>query len=174
MAHHGGRERLNRLVSEHIPEAMRFAIRLTGRAAWAEEVVQEALYRAIRSADTFRGGSQFRTWLFRIASNAAMDTLRRRKVIDFVALEEDYEAPAEAPGPEVQFETKQRLRALDAALARLTVEQREMILLREVEGLSYEEISTVLGIQEGTVKSRLARAREALAAFHASTEAGTT
>jgi RNA polymerase sigma-70 factor (ECF subfamily) len=93
--------------------------------------------------------------------------LRRRKVVDFVALDEDYDAPAEAPGPEGQLATKQRLGALDAALGRLPLEQREMILLREVEGLSYEEISAALGIHEGTVKSRLARARAALAAAYA-------
>ena len=154
------------LVRRHQDRVYRYLLRLTGSHDEALELTQEAFIKAWEALPAWRPEAQFHTWLFRIASNAAMDVLRRRKVVDFVALEEDYDAPAEAPGPEAQLDTKQRLHALDAALARLTVEQREMILLREVEGLSYEEISAALGIHEGTVKSRLARARVALAAAY--------
>ncbi|MDO9074281.1 MAG: sigma-70 family RNA polymerase sigma factor, partial [Rubrivivax sp.] len=84
----------------------------------------------------------------------------------FVPLDDDYDAPADQPGPEAQLQARQGLRRLDAALARLLPEQREIVLLREVEGLSYEELATALGIDQGTVKSRLSRARVALAACY--------
>jgi RNA polymerase sigma-70 factor, ECF subfamily len=154
------------LVRRYQDRVYRYLLRLTGSHDEALELTQEAFIKAWEALPAWRPEAQFHTWLFRIASNAAMDTLRRRKVVDFLALEADYDAPAEAPGPEAQLDTKQQLRAVDAALARLTVEQREVILLREVEGLSYEEISTALGVHEGTVKSRLARARVALAAAY--------
>jgi RNA polymerase sigma-70 factor, ECF subfamily len=155
------------LVRRYQDRIYRYLLRLTGSHDEALELTQDAFIKAWEALPGWRPEAQFHTWVFRIASNAAMDALRRRKVVDFVALDEDYDAPAETPGPEGQLATKQRLGALDAALGRLPLEQREMILLREVEGLSYEEISAALGIHEGTVKSRLARARAALAALYA-------
>ena len=95
----------------------------------------------------------------------------RRTIVEMVPLEEDYDAPSQGAGPEVQFESRQRLGALESALAALSPEQREVILLREIEGLSYAEICAALDLQEGTVKSRLARAREALASVVRGTEA---
>lgn len=165
-ARDGDRAAYSALVRRHQDRVYRYLLRLTGSHDEALELTQEAFIKAWEALPAWRPEARFHTWLFRIASNAAMDALRRRKVVDFVALPEDYDAPAETAGPEAQLDTKQRLRALDAALARLTIEQREMILLREVEGLSYEEISAALGIHEGTVKSRLARARAALTAAY--------
>ena len=107
--------------------------------------------------------AQFHTWLYRIASNAAFDLLRRRQVVSYEPLAEDYDAPAEEAGPEVRLQARQSMTNLDAALARLPAEQRQILLLREVEGLSYEELAAALAIEPGTVKSRLARARAALA-----------
>ena len=101
--------------------------------------------------------------MYRIASNAAKDVLRRRKIVEMVPLDQSYETPSEAPGPDVQLQSRQHVRALEGALGALPPEQREAILLREIDGLSYAEISAVLEIHEGTVKSRIARAREALA-----------
>jgi RNA polymerase sigma-70 factor (ECF subfamily) len=100
--------------------------------------------------------------LFRIASNAALDALRRRQVVGFVPLEEAFDAPSAEPDPQRRMELEQEVRALEASLARLTPEHREILLLREVENMSYEEIGAVLNLSEGTVKSRLARARTAL------------
>ena len=165
-AQDGDRAAYGALVHHYQDRVYRYVLRLTGSHDEALELTQEAFIKAWEALPVWRPEAQFHTWLFRIASNAAMDTLRRRKVVDFVPLPEDYDAPAETPSPEAQLDTKQQLRALDAALARLTPEQREMILLREVEGLSYEEISAALGIHEGTVKSRLARARVALVAAY--------
>jgi RNA polymerase sigma-70 factor (ECF subfamily) len=129
----------------------------------ALELTQETFIKAWQALPRWEPHAQFRTWIYRIASNSAMDVLRRRKIVDVVPLEEDYEATAPDAGPEMQLQSRQRLRALESALAALPAEQREVILLREIEGLSYAEIGAALNLQEGTVKSRLARAREALA-----------
>jgi RNA polymerase sigma-70 factor (ECF subfamily) len=128
----------------------------------ALELAQEAFVRAWQALPEWEPGAQFRTWLFRIASNAAVDLLRRRKTVQFEPLDETFDAVHPGAGPERQAQANQEVRALEAALARLTPEHREVLLLREVEDMSYEEIGRVLSLTEGTVKSRLARARTAL------------
>ena len=90
------------------------------------------------------------------------DQLRRRQLVRFAPLEEGLEVADEAPGPEARYASRQRQVQLERALRRLAAEHREILLLREVEGLAYGELASVLGIAEGTVKSRLARARSAL------------
>ncbi len=154
------------LVRRYQDRIYRYLVHLTGSRDDALELAQEVFIKAWEAVPGWRPEAQFLTWVFRIASNAAMDVLRRRKVVEFVPLDPDYGAPIESPGPEAQLAQKQSLRALDAALGRLPPEQREAILLREVEGLSYEEMSVALNVHEGTVKSRLARARAALAALY--------
>lgn len=158
----GDRSAFGTLVRRYQDRVYRFVLRMVGSHDEALELTQEAFMRAWQALPDWRPEAQFRTWLFSIASNAATDSLRRRKVVQFVALEEDYDVPAEATDPAVQLQAKQNLRALQAALDRLPHDQREIVLLREVEDMSYGEISAALGISEGTVKSRLARAREAL------------
>ena len=158
------------LVRGHQDRIYRHLLNLTGSREDALELSQDVFIKAWEALPAWRPDAQFHTWLYRIASNAALDLLRRRKVVPFVALDEDYDAPADQPGPEAQLQGRQRLRNLDAALARLPAEQREIVLLREVEGLSYDELAAALGIDGGTVKSRLARARAALAAIFERTD----
>ncbi|HSD99758.1 MAG TPA: sigma-70 family RNA polymerase sigma factor [Burkholderiales bacterium] len=158
----GDRNAFGTLVRRYQDRVYRFVLRMVGSHDEALELTQEAFMKAWQALPDWRPEAQFRTWLFSIASNAATDSLRRRKVVQFVALEEDYDTPGEEAGPEAQLQAKQNLRALQAALDRLPHDQREIVLLREVEDMSYGEISAALGISEGTVKSRLARAREAL------------
>ena len=164
LAQKGDQAAYGALVRSHQDRIYRHLLNLTGSREDALELAQEVFIKAWQALPTWRPDAQFHTWVYRIASNAALDVLRRRKVVQFVALEDDYDAPSQQPGPEAQLQGRQRLRNLDAALARLPAEQREIILLREVEGLSYDELAAALAIDEGTVKSRLARARVALAA----------
>lgn len=126
------------------------------------ELAQDTFVRAWQALPQWQPTARFRTWLFRIASNAALDLLRRRKTVQFVPLEDSFDAVHPGPGPERQALLTQAIRGLEVALALLTPEHREVLLLREVEGMSYEEIGQVLSLSEGTVKSRLARARAAL------------
>lgn len=150
------------LVRRYQDRIFRFILRMVGSRDEALELAQDVLIKAFQALPGWRPEAEFRTWLFRIASNTATDALRRRKVVEFVALDENYDVPGEGAGPEVQLAAKQQLRALDAALNRLPPDHREILLLREVEDMSYSEIGAALGITEGTVKSRLARAREAV------------
>lgn len=161
----GDRGAFSQLVRRYQDRVYRFILRMVNSHDEALELTQDTFINAWQALPDWRPDAEFRTWLFRIASNAAMDCLRRRKVVEFVALEEDYDTPGEGPGPEAQLQTKQRLVAVESALARLAPDQREILLLREVEDMSYAEIGATLGINEGTVKSRLARAREALIGF---------
>jgi RNA polymerase sigma factor (sigma-70 family) len=166
LAQKGDHAAYGEIVRRHQDRIYRHLLHLTGSREEALELAQEVFIKAWEALPSWRPDAQIHTWLYRIASNLALDVLRRRKVVQFVPLEEDWDAPADVPGPEAQLRAKQGLLALDAALARLTPEQREIVLLREVEGLSYDEIADSLGIDEGTVKSRLARARAALAAVY--------
>jgi RNA polymerase sigma-70 factor (ECF subfamily) len=164
LAQKGDQQAYGALVRRHQDRIYRHLLNLTGSREDALELAQDVFIKAWEALPAWRPDAQFHTWVYRIASNAALDVLRRRQVVQFVALEDDYDAPSQQPGPEAQLQGRQRLRNLDAALARLPAEQREIILLREVEGLSYDELSAALSIDQGTVKSRLARARAALAA----------
>ena len=158
------------LVRRHQDGLYRFVLRLVGTRDEALDIVQDAFVRAWQALPQWQPGAQFRTWLFRIASNAALDALRRRRVVAFEPLDETFEVAADEPDPEKRLELKRRVAALEASLAKLSAEHREILLLREVENMSYEEIGAVLALSEGTVKSRLARARAALVAVHGGTE----
>jgi RNA polymerase sigma-70 factor (ECF subfamily) len=158
------------LVRRHQEALYRFVVRMVGAREEALEIVQDAFVRAWQALPQWEPEAQFRTWLFRIGSNAALDALRRRRVVSFVPLEDAFEAAADEPDPERRLELKQRVAALEASLAKLSPEHREILLLREVENMSYEEIGAVLALSEGTVKSRLARARAALLEAHGGTE----
>ena len=163
LAQAGDRAAFAHLVRRHQDAVHRFILRMLGSHDEALELTQDTFIKAWQAMPQWQPQAQFKTWLFRIASNTAMDALRRRRIVEIVPLEADYDAPAHGPGPDVQLESRQRLRSLESALAALPAEQREAILLREVEGLSYAQISAALDVHEGTVKSRIARAREALA-----------
>jgi len=150
------------LVRRYQARLYRFVLRMVGSPDEALDLAQDAFMRAWQALPEWRPDAKFHTWLFRIASNAALDALRRRRVVEFVPIEEGFDAESAEPDPERRMEIAQRVRGLEAALQVLPPEQREVVLLREVEDMSYEEIGAVLGIAEGTVKSRLARARGAL------------
>ena len=160
----GDRPAYSQLVRRYQDRLYRFVLRMVGTREEALELTQDVFIRAWQALPQWKPDAAFRTWLFRIGANAAMDALRRRNIVEFVELDEHHDPVSPGPDPEAQLETKQRVELLQSALARLAPEQREAILLREVEGLSYAELGAVLGVNEGTVKSRLARARAALVA----------
>ena len=150
------------LVRRHQERVFCFLHRMLDAREEAMELSQDVFVKAWQALPGWRPEAAFSTWLLQIARNAALDQLRRRQVVRFAPLEEGLEVADEAPGPEARYASRQRQVQLERALRRLAAEHREILLLREVEGLAYGELTSVLGIAEGTVKSRLARARSAL------------
>jgi len=146
----------------------RHALRIVGTTADAEDIVQDALFSAWRSIASFQGLS-FRAWLFRIATNRALDQLRSRKRRPELPLDppdDDDVTWAEpvAPGPDLTqlVGDREALAAVETALGSLPAEQRTALLLRDVEGFAYEEISVITSVEIGTVKSRIHRGRLAV------------
>ncbi len=160
-------EELARAVEQPL---YRHVLRMVGQPADAEDVVQDALLSAWRSLRSFEGSS-FRAWIFRIATNRALDRLRSRRrhpelPLDPPVEEDDDRSWAEpaAPGPDlVQIAgDREALDVVEQALAGLPPEQRSALLLRDVEGFAYEEIATITVTEIGTVKSRIHRGRLAV------------
>ncbi len=169
----GETEAFEALVRAHEKNVYNLALRMTGDPQDAEDMAQEAFLKAYRSLGDFRGESRFSVWLYRVVSNVCLDFLRRRSRRPSVSLtEEDDEGeelqrdvPDERFSPEALLERKLTREAVRAGLRELPEEQRQILLLREIEGLSYEEIGEILDLEPGTVKSRIFRARKRLCAF---------
>lgn len=137
----------------------------------AREITQEAFVKAYRSLHAFRDESRFYTWLYRIAMNLTIDFVRRRDkgpvsgAEEDVAVREPDGAVAEvhhAESPRRAYERKELHAAILAAVGELPEDQRQVVLLREIDGLSYKEIAEIVGVPEGTVMSRLFYARKKL------------
>ncbi|MCL2004024.1 MAG: RNA polymerase sigma factor [Oscillospiraceae bacterium] len=139
-------------------------LRLCGDPDDAFDLSQEVFLKAWRGLEGFRGDSETGTWLYRLTVNACTDFLRKkaRRGADVSLDETDLPLPDTRFEPSVALERKELALALEDALTRLTPEHRRIVVLRETAGLSYGEIAELLGIEEGTVKSRLARARLSL------------
>ncbi|MFN8057804.1 MAG: sigma-70 family RNA polymerase sigma factor [Vicinamibacterales bacterium] len=161
------------LVAEHERMVYQLAFNLLGDHQEALDLSQEVFLSVFRALASFRGQSSLRTWVYRIAVNHARNRQRwwsRRHRAAQVSLDDHIrhngDVPSEAVSclPEVEFDRKQLAARIQSALADLPFEQRTAIVLREIDGLSYDEIGFSLGVAVGTVKSRLARAREALRA----------
>ncbi|MBW3665062.1 MAG: sigma-70 family RNA polymerase sigma factor [Actinobacteria bacterium] len=148
------------LVHRHRDRAYRVALRITRHPGDAEDVAQEALVRAWRSLPRFRGDARFSTWLYRIVTNLALNRVDRRRGVTA----EIPDTAVRSDDPAVRTEDAERLSAALAALERLSAEQRACYVLREMEGLSYEELAEVLDTSVAAVKSRLFRARQELTA----------
>jgi len=155
-------ERFRAVVLPHLDAAYGFARWLTRDPMTAQDVAQEAMLRALRYFHAFRGG-EARPWLLRIVRNTWID-LRSRNGSTDRPIEEAENRPADGPDPEQSALAADRRRQVAAALAALPAEVREILVLREIEDLSYKHIAAVLDLPIGTVMSRLARAREKLAA----------
>ena len=149
----GDEAAFHELVDRYANEMFRLAVSLVGNATDAEDVLQETFAGAFQAMPDFEGRSSVRTWLSRILVKQAAKWCRRRKVRRTVVLD------ASAPGPSP--EQGLRIDVL-GALETLSPEHREVIALREFQGMSYEEIAEVLGVPRGTVESRLFRARQEL------------
>jgi RNA polymerase sigma-70 factor, ECF subfamily len=130
----------------------------------ARDAAQDVFIKAFRALKSYKPDAGFYTWIYRIAVNTCLDFKKKRQVPPLdVELMDSF--PSGGPFPEEVYESKEAGRIIEAALQRLPKKLRAAIVLREMEGLSYEETASVLGISTGTVKSRIARAREQLRGF---------
>ncbi len=158
----GETQRYSVLVERYQRRLYWSCMRLVGDADEAEDVVQEAFVSAFEHLQDYDPAYRFYTWLYRIARNRCLNVIRRRKLWGMVTLSDPEHAPALASGERSDRELEDR--ELAAALAGcrgiLPADQREVFDLRHAEGFSYREIAAAMGIPEGTVMSRLARARE--------------
>jgi RNA polymerase sigma-70 factor (ECF subfamily) len=156
-------DRFHESVLPHLDAAYNLARYLIRDPDEAEDAVQEACLRAIRHFDGFRGGDG-RAWLLSIVRNTCFTQLRRRRSGgEAIEFEEDtHSLEDEASGPEADLARTMAAEQVEEGLARLAVEFREVLVLRELEGLSYKEIAHIAGVPIGTVMSRLARGRRQL------------
>jgi RNA polymerase sigma-70 factor (ECF subfamily) len=139
------------------------AFRVVGNAVDALDVVQESFALVLRKLQTFRGGSLFSTWLFRIVVNSSIDHRRKREAARIGSQGEcSVDMADEAPSPRDRAETKELGDQVQEAIALLSPKLRAILALRYLEDMSYEELAATLGLSLGTVKSRLARAHLAL------------
>lgn len=150
------------LVERHRDVVFRVTARIVGRDE-AEDVSQDAFLRAFHRLERFRGEGQFRSWLLQIAHNAALTAIARRRP---ESLEEPDELAAEPVvaqrSPASLLEGNERRRRLEGKIRGLRPEHRAVLVLRDVEGLSYEEIGAITEMPLGSVKGRLHRARDEL------------
>ena len=166
-ARRGDRAAFNRLVERYQRQAYNVAYRTLGHPEEAADATQDAFLAAFQAIRSFRGGS-FRAWLLRIVVNACYDQLRRRRQpldsLEGLGANAEVEVgpPDPGPGPEQAALGHETAEAVERALERLPVDQRLVVVLCDVQGLSYEETADALELALGTVKSRLSRARARL------------
>lgn len=144
---------LERAVEQYGKATYNFAYRLTGNTADASDLTQEAFIRVYRAWKSFRPGTSFLSWIYRIVTNLHRDELRRRKG------RYQEEIPPIAVHPIEEYVEGYLSEPVSKALAELTPEQRQVVLLADIEECSYQEIGQIVGCSVGTVRSRLHRAR---------------
>ena len=171
----GDKKAFDLLVSKYHQRVIRLISRLVRNPAEVEDIAQEAFIKAYRSIGQFRGDSAFYTWLYRIAVNSAKNALKasnRRPIpmSDLMKSDENEEGEAWPVESAIDFQTPEALLAsrqvaqtVDAAIQSLAEDLRTAIMLREIEGLTYEEIAEAMNCPIGTVRSRIFRARETIA-----------
>jgi RNA polymerase sigma-70 factor (ECF subfamily) len=159
------------LVCRYERKTYTIAYRMMGNYEDANDLAQEAFLRAFQSINTFRGESSFSTWLCRIVTNVCRDELRKRYRISIESLDKEVsfgdweikkQIPASDPGPDEIYEQRELQLELQELIATLAPEFRLTLVLREIQGLTYEEIAEQLECSLGTVKSRISRARNYL------------
>ena len=151
-----------RLVGKYQDRLYNSLLRVLGCAEDARDVTQDALVQAFVKLDSFRGSSAFYTWLYRIAFNLAMSHARRGHKMDSLdRAKADWGGePVDGhPSPDADILRREQVELVHAGLAALSMEYRQILVLREIDGCRYEEIAEILALPIGTVRSRLFRAR---------------
>ncbi|HEV3437798.1 MAG TPA: sigma-70 family RNA polymerase sigma factor [Gemmata sp.] len=166
----GRRDAFDELVSRYQARLYNAASRLVDNPEDAADVVQDAFLNAYQSLHTFKGDAEFFTWLYRIAFNTAISLKRKKRAV--VSLDSggpeggiDPDDPSEYIKPGAALERNEEEAQLQDAITRLSYEHREVLVLKDIEGMKYEDIAEILGVPIGTIRSRLHRARLELRAL---------
>ncbi len=162
----GDERAFEELIRPYTDVTYRLCLRMMGNEQDAADMAQEALVRAWRSLSTYKGQSRFSTWLYRVTSNVCLDELRKRRNDHSESIQEmrksGFEPVDPQETPEKALDRQELRRTLESAIASLGPEQRAALVLRDVQGLPYEQIAEILGLNLNTVKSRISRSRAAL------------
>lgn len=167
-AQSGDLDAFEQIVQAYQTKVYNIALSITGNHHDADDAAQDVFVKVYRSIGAFSFHAQFSTWLYRVATNVCLDYLRRRKRAGTVTLDaDDEDAPQmqvadDAPTPELVMEEKETVRLVRQAISKLSDEHKKVIVLRDLSGLSYDEIAAIEQCSVGTVKSRINRARQNL------------
>ena len=160
------------LVLKYEKTVYNLALRMVGDRDDAFDMTQEAFIKAYGSLSSFRGDSKFSVWIYRITTNVCLDFLRsksRKQQVSLTVSDDDEDAQLDIPdpssAPEQQLIKKISMQSVEEGLKTLPDKQRQILVMRELGGMSYAEIGAALSLEEGTVKSRIFRARKRLCAF---------
>lgn len=153
------------LVHRYKDQLLNFVFRFVGNRTDAEDIIQETFLRVYRNKHMYKEIAKFSTWVYTIAGNLAKTELRRRKrhkifsVSNFVNEEKDFDIPDRDHSPEKKVDSSIQESIIQKAIEKLPIKFKEVIVLRDIQGFAYEEISQILNIPLGTVKSRVNRGR---------------
>ncbi len=169
----GNQDEFELLVKGNEKRIYNLALRMTGSAEDAFDLSQEAFLKAYYQLESFGGESSFSTWLYRIASNVCIDFLRKEKKrkrgsvisLDGEGEERELQLPDTRYAPETELQKKELREAINRGLLELPADYRQALIMREISGLSYNEISEILEAPSGTVKSRISRGRKMMAVY---------
>lgn len=170
-ARDGDIEAFEFLIHEYQKKVFNIAYRMIGNYDDASELAQEVFIKAYKSIRNFKGDSSFSTWIYKVTTNVCLDEIRKRKNKKVISLDEEIEykdgevkrqIKDERPSPEKILENKQVRKAVEDSINELADDFKTVIVLRDVQGFSYEEISKMIDCPQGTVKSRINRARQSL------------
>jgi RNA polymerase sigma-70 factor (ECF subfamily) len=164
----GDMDAFSELISSYEKKIYNIALRMIGNREDAYDMAQEVCIKIYKNINSFKGDSSFSTWVYRITSNVCIDEIRKKKYAMPLTMVNDsakeFEIPIESHNslPEDIIERKEKIKDIKKCIIELPPEYRIMIILRDIRGHSYEEISNILNLNMGTVKSRLSRARAIL------------
>lgn len=167
----GNIEAFEQLISAYERKAYNIALRIMGNEEDAKDMAQEAFIRIFKSISKFKEQSSFSTWMYRIVTNVCLDEIRKRKNSKVISMDSGIETDngeikmelkSDSQTPEEAFQRKENIKIILDAVNELSDDYKSVIVLREMQGFSYEEISNIMECSIGTVKSRINRARKLL------------
>ena len=156
------------LIETHFKKIYNIAYRIAGNPDDASDMTQEVMIKLFRNINSFGGNSKFSTWVYRVATNTCLDELKKLRRHSTYSINSEintgdgeflYEAEDTSPTPDLEVERSELADMVAKAITALNPEHRAIITLRDIQEFSYEEIANILNISEGTVKSRISRAR---------------